>query len=226
MDRHQAIWDTRYEKLMRGGALMPGEPWLETWLPLVPSGDSRRAFDVGCGAGYNARLLQDNGFDVSAVDVSDRAIALCRRMAPKARIQWADLREGLPFVGEHFQLIVADLSLHYFTWIKTADIVGQLADRLTSGGIFAGRFNSIGDTNYGAGNGTPVCDESNLLMVNGIEKRFFTRDCFARLFIAPWRILFLEEKITNRFGARKVLWEIVATRCSEHSVEDDTEREA
>ena len=212
MDRLEGIWDTRYEKLMRGESIPPGEPWLEAWLHLVPSGDSRRAFDVGCGAGYNTRLLLEHGFDVSAVDISKRALALCRRAAPKARVQWADLREELPFADDHFELIVADLSLHYFTWIKTVSIVDKLAARLVPGGIFAGRFNSTSDTNYGARFGTPVLGEPNLLLVNDIQKRFFTQDCFGKLFQAPLRIVSLMEKVTDRFGARKVLWEVVTVK--------------
>ncbi len=217
MDKHRAIWDARYEKVLRGGRTSVSEPWLEAWLHLVPQGERRRAFDVGCGSGHNARLLLEKGFEVSAIDISERALELCRREAPKARVEWADIREGVPFAGDRFELIVADLSLHYFAWDMTLSIVKEIADRLVTGGLFAGRFNSTRDINYGAGTGKPVCGESNLLLVEGIEKRFFTRECFGKLFGPPWQLVSLAEKETHRFGSRKVLWEVAATKGRPHS---------
>jgi SAM-dependent methyltransferase len=212
MDSHQVIWDDRYEKVLRDERTLVGEPWLAAWLHLVPPGEYRRAFDVGCGPGYNTCLLLKNGFEVSAIDISKRALELVRREAPKARVEWADIRNGVPFTGDHFELIVADLSLHYFAWDMTVTIVKALVDRLVPGGLFAGRFNSTRDTNYGAGTGKPISDDRNLFVVDGIEKRFFTRDCFGKLFGPPWKILSLEEKVTCRFGPRKILWEVAAAK--------------
>ena len=212
MDKHQVIWDTRYEKVQRSERSLAGEPWLEGWFHLVPRGECRHAFDVGCGSGHNTRLLLDHGFEVTAIDISERALELCRREAPQARVEWADVREGLPFAGDLFELIVADLSLHYFPWDITAAIVRDVANRLVPEGVFAGRFNSTSDANYGARTGEPVSGEPNLLLVDGIEKRFFTRKCFSRLFGPPWTMLALTEKTTCRFGSRKVLWEVVTTK--------------
>lgn len=222
MDTHQAIWNARYEKVLRSERTLVGEPWIENWLHLVPRSTCRRAFDVGCGSGYNTRLLVEQGFEVTAIDVSEPALELCRHEAPRARIEWADVRKGLPFAGEHFELIVADLSLHYFPWDITAMVIREVANRLVPGGLFVGRFNSTSDGNYGAGTGEPVPGEPNLLVVGDIEKRFFTRDCFSRLFGPPWTVLSLKEDSTCRFGSRKMFWEMVATTCDGHSVKQDT----
>ena len=212
MDEQQAIWDARYEKVLRGQRGLEGEPWLEDWLSLIPQGGVPRALDVGCGAGHNTKLLVEHGFEVTAIDFSERALDLCRREAPGARVEWVDLRNGLPFASESFELTVADLSLHYFEWDLTAAMVHDIASRLVPEGVFAARFNSTNDTNYGAGAGTPVEGDPNLLRVGGIEKRFFTRACLRTLFGPPWAIVAFEEKATTRFGSPKVLWELVATR--------------
>lgn len=212
MDEQQAIWDARYEKVLRGRRGLEGEPWLEEWLHLVPGKAHRRALDVGCGAGHNAKLLLEHGFEVTAIDFSEQALELCRREAPQARLERVDLRKGLPFEGESLELIVADLSLHYFKWDLTVALVRDIANSLVPEGVFAGRFNSTNDINYGAGAGTPVDGDANLLAVGGIEKRFFTRECLDELFGSPWTIVALEEKATSRFGSQKVLWEVVATR--------------
>jgi len=227
MEKHQAIWDAKYEKEIKGEHAMAGEPWLKDWLYLVPRYGHRRALDVGCGSGYNTRFLLKHDFEVTAIDFSEQALDLCRRKAPQACVKWADLRQGLPFAGERFELIVADLSLHYFPWDMTSAIFRDVENRLVPGGLFAGRFSSTDDANYGAGTGEPVRGEVNLLVVGGIEKRFFTRDCINKLFGPPWTMVSVAEKTTCRFGSRKVLWEAVATKRNgnpaEHSVTEDGE---
>ena len=178
----------------------------------MPEGGCRRALDVGCGSGHNTRFLLEHGFEVTAIDFSERALSLCRRKAPKAHIRRADFRMGLPFDGDLFELILADQSLHYFPWNLTAMIIGDAANRLVSGGLFAGRFNSTSDGKYDVGVNESAHGEPNLLIVDGIEKRFFTRECFRKLFGLPWTKVALKEKIICRFGRRKIVWELMAIK--------------
>jgi SAM-dependent methyltransferase len=189
-----------------------GEPWLLEWLHLVPPGKSKRALDVGCGSGFNVKLLLEGGFEVHALDFSEQALALCRRDAPKAHGILADIREGLPFVSDTFELVVADLSLHYFTMAITASAIRDIADRLVTSGLFAGRFNSINDVNYGAKDGIAVVEDDNLFLVDGIQKRFFTRSCFNTLIGQQWRVVSLAEKSSYRYGSQKIFWEIICTK--------------
>jgi SAM-dependent methyltransferase len=212
VDGQKAIWDERYERSSRSGRVFKGDPWLCDWLHLVSGEGGRRALDVGCGWGHNTRLLLDRGFTACAFDISEGALDLCRREAPGARLQCADVRDGLPFPGERFDLIVADLSLHYFPWGTTVAVVEDVASRLVSGGLFAGRFNSTDDVHFGVGTGEPVPGEENLLLVHGLTKRFFTRDCIRRLFGPPWETISVEEKTSDRYGRPKALWEVVARR--------------
>ena len=47
-----------------------------------------KILDVGCGAGSHALYLQDNGFDISAIDISEKAIETCRlRGLKKSKVQ-------------------------------------------------------------------------------------------------------------------------------------------
>lgn len=211
MDEHQAIWDARYERVRREERTIPAEPWLDAWLDRVPARDPKRALDVGCGSGHNARLLLDRGFDVTAIDFAPTALELCRREAPGARTEMIDVRNGLPFEDGAFELVVADLSLHYFPWDTTMAVVRDVARCLVPGGLLAARFNSTGDVQYGADRGAPVGGDPRFRAVRGIEKRFFTGACVRRLLPAPIRIESLKEKTTRRFGSPKVLWELAAT---------------
>ena len=210
VDRHRAVWNERYERLLREDRTVGAEPWLDAWLHLVPDREPRRALDLGCGAGHNSRLLLDRGFDVTAADLAERALDVCRVTAPEARFERMDARHALPLTDGSFELVVADLSLHYFRWETTVAAVEELARVLVPDGVLAARFNSTSDVHYGAESDTPVDDDPRLLSVGGIEKRFFTMACVDRLFGPPWRVVSREEKTTHRFGRPKVLWEVVA----------------
>jgi len=212
MDHCRYIWNARYEKTRKSGKNYGGDPWLLEWLHLVPYGKPGRALDVGCGSGFNAKLLLDNGFEVCAIDFSDPALALCRVNAPQVHRILADIRDGLPFARDTFELVVADLSLHYFAMAVTASVIRDIADRLVMDGLFAGRFNSTNDVRYGAHNGVAVAGDDNLFFVDGIQKRFFSRNCFDTLLGRQWRIVSLEEKSTHRYGAQKVFWELVCAQ--------------
>lgn len=87
----QETWDRRYSS----GEYRPRtEPsaYLRARLAGVPRG---RALDLGCGAGRNAMLLAEAGFEVDAIDVSAEAIAIARAESDRRglRIGWrvADL---------------------------------------------------------------------------------------------------------------------------------------
>src|SRR5512140_2887239 len=45
-----------------------------------------RALDLGCGTGTNAITLVQHGFDVTAIDISRRAISLAKRKARSAEL--------------------------------------------------------------------------------------------------------------------------------------------
>lgn len=53
----------------------------------------RKALKVGCGLGDDAEWLAEQGFDVTAFDISPTAIAECRRRFPRTRVHYlaADL---------------------------------------------------------------------------------------------------------------------------------------
>lgn len=68
-----------------------------------------RALDVACGTGRNSRFLASQGYQVTALDVSDVALAKARSTPHPNNSQinylLRDLDEGLPAMGE-FDLIV------------------------------------------------------------------------------------------------------------------------
>ena len=87
---------------------------LTEWLDGRPPG---RALDLACGTGRNALYLAEKGYDVTAVDISPRAIQLAETMAREKglKISWlvADLDNYDP--PGQFDLII----ISFFLGVKT-----------------------------------------------------------------------------------------------------------
>lgn len=128
-------WNARY-----GGAgfqAFPPQPaqWLdehrELLVELATGEGVRRALDVACGDGRNARYLAELGFAVDAVDVSDVAIEALLAAAAKTGLavaaRVADLeRDALP---------VACYDVVVCTNYLQRDLFGQLEAALRPGGL-------------------------------------------------------------------------------------------
>lgn len=85
-----------------------------TWA-LLPPLRGLRVLDVGCGSGWYAERLLEEGAEVVAFDASPRFVELTRaRVGDRARVLRADLGEPLGFARDgEFDLAVAPLVLHY-----------------------------------------------------------------------------------------------------------------
>lgn len=124
-------WNRRYAE--KGLEPFPDRPaeWLVENRALLAGPPGRRALDVACGDGRNARFLAELGFEVVAVDVSDVAISALRAAAAERGLD-VDARrvdlEAAPLPGGRYDAIV---QLNYLQ----RDLFAPLARALTLGGI-------------------------------------------------------------------------------------------
>jgi hypothetical protein len=102
-------------------------------------------------------------------------------------------------------VVIADLSLHYFWWATTVQIVADLSRVLQPGGTLLCRVNSTHQANY-AGQGVEV--EPHYYNIDGHHKRFFTERELCELFGA-WTVTKLDRYTI--FGGRKHVIEAVCT---------------
>ena len=76
-----------------------GDPWLVPWGHQIARPElvdwverqeaarlSGRALDIACGLGDNAALLAQSGFDVTAFDISETAVAWAAKRFPDQRV--------------------------------------------------------------------------------------------------------------------------------------------
>ena len=165
-----------------------------------------RILDLGCGTGSDTQCLLNDGYHVVSVDFSREALSIAHRTVGGGCFVQSDLRSGLPFRSSHYQLILASLVLHYFTWSDTVTIVEDIRRCLHVNGCLLARLNSVEDVNFGA-KGNPEI-ERGLYFVNGISKRFFDRDDVERLFADGWQIFDLRKQTTRRADMQKHLLEV------------------
>lgn len=185
------------------------DDWLDKHKEILSLSKNTAIVDLGCGSGGNTLYLFERGYDVISCDFSDEAIKNLREHIPKARICMFDMLSGLPFENNSKKIIIADLSIHYFLWKDTEKIVKEIDRVLMRDGFLLCRVNSVNDINYGAMQGIEI--EENYFNINGRFKRFFDEVSLNILF-KDWQILYLNEDKMNRYGHKKILWEVVVKK--------------
>ena len=105
--------------------------------------------DLGCGKGNDVLYLIEHGkTNVIPCDYSGPAIDNIKKNFPEIlRAECFDMAAGFPFPDEFTDVIIANLSLHYFTEKITHEIVSEIKRILKPQGILIFRVNSIRGVN-------------------------------------------------------------------------------
>ena len=189
---------------------MKNDPWLEKWLALIQKRSaSGYVLELGCGAGWDTVDLLSAGCNVIATDISEENLAECAKSAPNAKLVQLDIGKPFPLTDHSLAVIIASLSLHYFSWAVTLQISSEIKRCIKDGGLLLTRFNSINDHNYGSSSTSEI--EPDFYYVGTNTKRFFD-EISVRLFLQGWDIRFLQEIVIHRYQKPKCVWEAMAVR--------------
>ena len=187
---------------------MSADPWLERWLPRIAEHAKRKPIlELGCGPGDDTSTLAQAGHEIVALDLSAECVAQVRQKVPSAHVYYQDVRAPFPVTPGGTAVVIASLSLHYFEWPETIELIERIRQTLTHPGLFLCRLNSTNDHHFGA-SGYPQISE-NYYRVDGEPKRFFDRDSVFKLFTSGWHVLSMEEQVTHKYERPKALWEVV-----------------
>ena len=190
---------------------MSGDPWLPPLLPLVLERSGRApVLELGCGSGLDTLVLAEAGCHVVGIDLCAQAIASARARVPSCEFHCQDIRAAFPSTAMSVGVVVASLSLHYFTWDETRAVVARIHQALRPGGVLLCRLNSTNDHHHGASGHPEIA--ADYYLVNGEPKRFFSRAAVLDLFSAGWRMRTLDEKIIHRYEHPKSVWQAVVER--------------
>lgn len=183
--------------------------WLDRYADILYDSQGIPIIDLGCGFGNDTLYLEERGCQVISCDISAEALQRLHGFIKNPITRLFDMSEGLPFTKESAKVIIADLSLHYFTWQKTKEIVADIKSVLMKNGYLLVRVNSVQDTNHGAGQGQII--EKNYYCCDGRFKRFFDREQLIELF-KDWQVYYCDEYTMARYKNSKVLWEIAVRK--------------
>jgi SAM-dependent methyltransferase len=107
--------------------------WLQTY---NVQGQGRRALVVGCGLGDDAEELARRGFQVTAFDVSQRAVAWCQERFPQSSVtyQVADLLDPHTAFQQAFDFILEIYTIQALPPHLHPAAIANIASFLASGG--------------------------------------------------------------------------------------------
>lgn len=130
MDEYDAI----AEWFARARSPLVGLPEIETLARALPSG--ARVLDAGCGTGVPIlQYLLQKGFQLFAIDSSERMVDLFRERFPNVPIERASILES-PFFASTFDAVIAWGVLFHLTPDEQRAAIAKIARHLAPGGWF------------------------------------------------------------------------------------------
>ena len=180
------------------------DDWLDRFDPIIAECKSP-VLDLGCGGGNDTLYFIEKGKKVIACDQSMNAINNIQKNFPEVlEARCFNMLDGFEFEDDSFEIVCADLCLHYFTEKDIHMILNEIRRILVPGGHLFVRVNSVKDVNHGAGQGIEI--ENHLYRTEGgMFKRFFDEEDVRRLF-SGFDILFCEEQKMHRYRSEKIVF--------------------
>ena len=180
--------------------------WLDKYMDILEKSKDTSIIDLGCGSGNDSVYLNERNYKVISCDYSTEALNIIKKNIKNSNIVEMDLTREFPFEDAMAEIIIADLSLHYFNDDTTKNILNEIKRVLKSGGYLIARINTIDDVNFNAGNGKEI--ERHFYLTKDGYKRFFDYDDVKKYF-GVFEIENIEETVINRYGADKKCFEVL-----------------
>lgn len=179
------------------------DKWLNKYIHLIKKEDS--IVELGCGRAYCSKYLLDNGFkNIIACDFSEEVLKIVNTDIPSLKTKSFDMSKGLLFEDNSINVLIADLSLHYFNLETTKFIFDEIYRILKKDGYLIARVNSF--NNIKLIPNTYEESEKNFFYDGNIYRKFFDKNELELLF-RNFETCNLVETEMNRYENPKILWE-------------------
>jgi SAM-dependent methyltransferase len=197
-------WDSLHQSFIEDG-IAKNDDWLDEFQDII-SNVSDNIIDLGCGVtGNNTIYLLDNNKRVISCDFSEVALNEVQKIEG-AKTCLFDMTHDFPFEDNFTDLIIADLSLHYFRDDVTKRILHEIKRVLKANGYLFFRVNSTNSSEYKSLVSKKVKQiEKNLFYNNDMEKRFFSSEDLDEYF-SDWKWLCKREENMTRWSSDKIIW--------------------
>ena len=182
------------------------ELWIGKHQELIDKLNKGHAMDLGCGIGQFTDYFIDNGFQVTSADISVNALNALKERTPAATTVELDMSQPLPFADSAFDVVFANLSIHYFDKKTTFALSNEIYRVLKPGGLFIGSVNS--SVAYEIVKDKAKVLEDNYYLIGERYIRLFDRPQFDHFF-GQFKMVSLEEIHTVRFKNQRDHWEFI-----------------
>ena len=211
MEMNKNYWNDKYwvRHMAKDDLEHIEDPWIEKYEDIFAKLGGK-LLDLGCGVGQYSAYFASKGFDVTAGDISERALDYLAEKHPSIKTVRIDMTEPLPFDNNSFDIVFANLSIHFFSEKDTRALIAEIKRILKDGGIFIGSCNSNKAYKYIADQST-VIEEGFYLEDGGRSVRLFDQAQFD-YFFSDWEKVTLCEIETTRFNKSKTMWEFIYSK--------------
>ena len=197
-----SYWDNLHQKYDREDIKI--DDWLDRFLEII-NDCSTPILDLGCGSGNGTLYLINKGKKIISCDQSINAVNnIKKNFSEVYDAKCFDMLDGMPFEDNSFEVIIADLCLHYFKEEDTFMILREIKRILSENGHLIFRVNSINDKNHGAGEGKEV--EHHLYETSDKRLKRFFDEKDIKYFFKDFDIEYLNEEIMTRYKLEKRLY--------------------
>ena len=190
-----AFWDAFYRGRAAAGKDLDWRgQWTEPFLAPLRQARARAILELGCGTGNDAARLAAEGYQVTAVDLSQEAIERGRaRYGSRVTFHVADVTRPLLFADGEFDAVMSNVALHMFPDALTRAVFAEVGRVVHRDGLFLFHVNALEDAPLRA-RALPVArelEENYVLEETGQAMHFFS-DGYLRDLLAGWHEVQLE----------------------------------
>jgi SAM-dependent methyltransferase len=141
------FWDRFYRERLDSGRDLDWEGlWTGPFLGPLREAGARTILELGCGTGHDAARLADEGYSVTAADLSAEAIGHARaRFGSMATFMVADMTQPLPFPDAGFDAVMSNVAMHMFPDGVTRRLFAEVGRLVRPGGLFLYHVNALED---------------------------------------------------------------------------------
>ena len=203
-DNYAEIWNKLHKSFI-ANARVQYDAWLDEFEGIIEA-VTTDIIDLGCGVtGNNTFYLLDKGKGVISCDFAEEALkVIAEHEGTKTKL--FNMLDKFPFEDNVAEVVIADLSLHYFRKEDTERIISEIKRVLKSNGHLFFRVNSTSSTEYKtllSSGAEPI--EPHLYFANNMEKRFFSLDDIDEFF-DDWNFIAKREENMTRWSSDKIVW--------------------
>ncbi len=119
--------------------------WLIEYIDLFQEMNNETVVDLGCGDGYNTMYLYNAGVrNIIACDIASSALEEVKHLTGnKVATCCFDMSKEIPFANSSVGIVVASLSIQYFSLNDSIKIFKKIYNCLKPGGYLIFRVNNL-----------------------------------------------------------------------------------